>query len=120
MAVFDGIERERDNWDLLYPLEGEGPGGALGARANYGMAAMAELVEELMDRAAAARGLDPDARAQIAPLAQALTGGVVALIDWWRRHPEEPKELHALRAMNFAWRGFERLLDGDLWLPPPA
>lgn len=120
IAVFDGIERERDAWDLLYPLEGKSPGGALGSRANYGMAAMAELVGELMDQAAAARGLDENARAQIAPLAQALTGAVVALVDWWRRHPDEPKELHALRAMNFAWRGLEQLLEGNLWLPPPG
>ncbi len=119
LAVFSGIERSRDAWDLLYPLEGQAPGGALGARATYGMNAMAELVGELMAEAARARGLNEDALAQIAPLAQALTGAVVALIDWWRRHPEEPKEVHALRAMNFAWRGFEQLLEGRVWLPPP-
>ena len=119
IAVFTGIERNRDAWDLLYPLEGEGPGGALGARATYGMAAMAELVGGLMTDAARARGLSEDALAQIVPLAEALTGAVVALVDWWRRHPEEPKEVHALRAMNFAWRGLEQLLEGRVWLPPP-
>jgi AcrR family transcriptional regulator len=118
LAVFSGIERTRDAWDLLYPLEGEGPGGALGARATYGMNAMVELVGELMAESARARGLNEDALAQIAPLAEALAGAVVALIDWWRRHPDEPKEVHALRAMNFAWRGLEQLLDGRVWLPP--
>jgi AcrR family transcriptional regulator len=118
LAVFTEIERNREAWDLLYPLEGPGPGGALGARASYGMAAMTELVRGLMAEAARARGL-PDAMVeQTAPLAGALAGAVVALIDWWRRHPEEPKEVHALRAMNFAWRGFEQLLDGRVWLPP--
>src|SRR5215213_3592814 len=44
LAVFAGIERDRQAWDLLYPLEGEGPGGALGARASYGVTAMTEMV----------------------------------------------------------------------------
>jgi AcrR family transcriptional regulator len=118
LAVFRGIERNRASWDLLYPLEGQAPGGALGARAVYGVTAMAELVQELMAETARARGLDDAMVAQTAPMARALAGAVIALIDWWRTHPEEPLELHALRAMNFAWRGFEQLLDGRLWLPP--
>jgi hypothetical protein len=62
------------------------------------MAAMAELVGELMTEAARARGLSGDALAQITPLANALTGAVVALVDWWR--------------------GLEQLLEGRLWMPP--
>jgi len=50
-------------------------------------------------------------------MAQALAGAVMALVDWWRRHAEEPKELQAARAMNLAWRGFEQLLEGNVWLP---
>jgi hypothetical protein len=119
LAVFAEIERNRETWDLLYPLDAAGPGGPLAERASYGMSAMTELVGELMARAARTRGLADELVAQTAPLAAALAGAVVALIDWWRRHPEEPKELQALRAMNFAWRGFEGLLDGRLWLPPP-
>jgi AcrR family transcriptional regulator len=118
LAVLSGIEASREAWDLLYPLEGRGPGGALGARATYGMTAMNELVEGLMADSARARGLGEDALAHIAPMARALAGAVVALVDWWRLHPEEPKELQALRAMNFAWRGFEQLLEGQVWLPP--
>lgn len=118
LALFTAIERDRDAWDLLYPLEGPGPGGELGGRATYGMNAMTELVQGLMAEAASARGLPDEMVAHTAPLASALAGAVVALIDWWRRHPDEPKELHALRAMNFAWQGFDNLLEGRLWLPP--
>ena len=118
LAVFTGIERNREAWDLLYPLEGQAPGGALGARAVHGVSAMAELVEELMADSARAQGLDDAMVAQTAPMARALSGAVIALTDWWRAHPEEPVELQALRAMNFAWRGFEQLLEGRLWLPP--
>jgi len=120
LAVFTGIEQTREAWDLLYPLEGQGPGGALGARAAYGMSAMTELVEELMAEAARARGLTEEALVHIAPLAEALTGAVVALINWWRRNPHEPKELHAARAMNLTWRGLEQLLEGQVWVPPAA
>ena len=117
LAVFAGIERERDAWDLLYPLEGHGPGGALGARATYGVFAMTEMVEGLMADAARAQGVREEMVAQVAPMARALAGAVLGLVDWWRRHPDEPKELQAVRAMNLTWRGFERLLEGDLWLP---
>jgi len=117
LAVFAGIEQERDAWDLLYPLEGHGPGGALGARATYGVVAMTEMVEGLMADSARARGLPEEMVAQVAPMARALAGAVLGLVDWWRRHPDEPKELQAVRAMNLTWRGFERLLAGELWLP---
>jgi AcrR family transcriptional regulator len=117
LAVFAEIERSRDAWDLLYPLEGEGPSGALGSRAAYGVAAMTELVEGMMAEAGRAAGLAEELVAQTRPMAHALAGAVMALVDWWRRHPEEPAELQAVRAMNLTWRGFERLLAGDVWLP---
>jgi AcrR family transcriptional regulator len=120
LAVFAEIERNRATWDLLYPLDARGPGGALGERASYGTEAMTELVGGLMAEAARAQGLSDEMVAQTAPMAAALAGAVIALIDWWRRHPDEPKELQALRAMNFAWRGFEGLLEGRLWLPPQS
>jgi AcrR family transcriptional regulator len=118
MAVFTGIEQRREAWNLLYPLESESPAGPLGARAAYGMAAMTELVEELMVAAARKRGLPELLVAEVAPQARALTAAVMALTDWWRRHPEEPKELQATRVMNLAWRGFEGVLAAGPWLPP--
>jgi hypothetical protein len=42
----------------------------------------------------------------------------MAIVDWWRLHPEEPKELQATRAMNLAWRGLEGVLDRGPWIPP--
>jgi len=66
---------------------------------------------------ARAQGVREEMVAQVAPMARALAGAVLGLVDWWRRHPDEPKELQAVRAMNLTWRGFERLLEGDLWLP---
>lgn len=117
LAFFGRIESNRETWDLLYPIDGPPPSGVLGERAAHGMSAMTELVEGLMADAARARGLGEEMVAQTAPLAQALAAAMMALADWGRRHPDEPKELHALRAMNFAWRGLEGLLDGRLWLP---
>ena len=117
LAVFAGIERDREAWDLLYPLEGQGPGGALGARATYGVFAMTEMVEGLMADAGRAQGMREEMLVHVAPMARALAGAVLGLVDWWRRHPDEPKELQAVRAMNLMWRGFEQLLDGELWLP---
>jgi len=117
LAVFAGIEQDRDAWDLLYPLEGEGPGGDLGARATYGVVAMTEMVEALMVDSAKANGVADEMIPHVAPMARALAGAVLGLVDWWRRHPDEPKELQAVRAMNFAWVGFEQLIEGRLWLP---
>jgi hypothetical protein len=51
------------------------------------------------------------------PMAHALTGATMAITAWWLEHPEEPKELQALRLMNFAWMGFGDILEGKLWLP---
>jgi len=117
LSVFAGIERDRQAWDLLYPLEGQGPGGTLGARATYGVYAMTEMVEGMLADAARAQGMQEEALAHVAPMARALAGAVLGLVDWWRRHPDEPKELQAVRAMNLVWRGFERLMEGELWLP---
>jgi hypothetical protein len=47
-------------------------------------------------------------------------GTVEGLASWWLRHPEEPKELQALRLMNFAWMGLGNLLEGRLWQPPAS
>jgi hypothetical protein len=78
---------------------------------------MAAVVEDLMAETARAHGLTEQLAAQTAPVARMLAGAVMALADWWRRHPDEPKELQALRAMNFAWRGLEGLLEARYWIP---
>jgi AcrR family transcriptional regulator len=120
VVAFKGIEENLEPWNLLYPLRGPAPRGPLAARAAHGVEAMAELTGQLLAEAAEASGHGPAAVEQTAPLAQALAGAAMATVDWWRRHPEETAELQALRVMNFAWRGFEQLLEGRLWLPPPG
>jgi len=59
-----------------------------------------------------------DAAREGEPLAHALTGATIALLAWSAGRPDEPRELHALRLMNFAWMGLGNLVRGELWLPP--
>ena len=118
LAVFGFIEEHREMWSIFNPPGGIPPGGKIGKRASEGREAMGELLVELLVEAAVAEGVSPEAAVETAPLAHALTATVVAMADWWLRHPDEPRELQALRVMNFAWIGFEHLLQGQMWLPP--
>jgi AcrR family transcriptional regulator len=118
-AVFTFIEEHRESWMLLYPHgpQSGGPFAAGAARANE---EMGRLLTEIFQEAAAAEGIDPKlAAASSEPIAHALVAGVVGLGSWWMRHPEQPKELQALRMMNLAWLGLGELSRGKLWLPPP-
>ncbi len=119
LAVFEFIEEHREAWALLYPHgpQSAGPFAQGAARAN---AAMAGVLTELIREAAEDEGIDPLLAAEASePIAHAFVAAVVGLGSWWTRHPEEPKELQALRLMNFAWIGLGGLVDGRLWLPPP-
>src|SRR5437868_2830813 len=79
---------------------------------------IAELLTQLMTGATSDEGIDSQlAATHLPPLAHALTGATIGLANWWLEHPEEPKELQALRLMNFAWMGFGDILNGELWLP---
>jgi len=79
---------------------------------------MAALLEELLAENARAAGMGEDAALETRPIAHALTGATMAMAAWWLEHSDEPKELQALRLMNFAWMGFGDILEGRLWLPP--
>ncbi len=119
LAVFTFIEEHREAWALLYPHgpQSAGPFAQGAARANE---AMAGVLTELIGEAAQAEGIDPLLAAESsAPMAHALVAAVVGLGSWWAHHPEEPKEMQALRMMNFAWMGLGGLVRGELWLPPP-
>jgi AcrR family transcriptional regulator len=115
-AVFDFVEANREAWALLYTARGT-LGGTLGAGAAEARDAMATLIEELLEESAVASGMARDAVRGSVPMAHALTGATMAIAAWWLEHPEEPKELQALRLMNFAWMGFGDILEGKLWLP---
>jgi AcrR family transcriptional regulator len=112
LAVFDFVERNRQSWLVLYAEGGVAPGEA--ARAGE---EMAELLEELFRQVGAAGGLEADALKHAGTMARAMTAATVAVATDWARDPVEPKELLALRLMNFAWMGFGDLLEGRLWLP---
>jgi AcrR family transcriptional regulator len=118
LAVFTFIEEHRESWMLLYP-HGPQSGGPFAAGAARSNEEMGHLLTEIFLEAAAAEGLDPELAARSSePIAHALVAGVVGLGSWWMRHPEQPKELQALRMMNLAWLGLGELSRGKLWLPP--
>ena len=85
--------------------------------AVRGRLAMSELLAELLSEAAVREGVSAEAAAHTAPLAHALTAAIIGAAHWWLAHPEEPKELQALRIMNMAWMGFGNLIEGRFWLP---
>ena len=118
LAIFRRIEENRETWLLLDPPDAPPPGGELGARAAMNRAAMTELVEGLMLDAARRAGVRDEAREQVPALARAVVGATLGVVGWWLKRPDEPLELQALRVMNLVWHGFERLIGGDLWLPP--
>jgi AcrR family transcriptional regulator len=118
IAVFDFVERNREGWAILYPARGAAGGGTIGSGAAEARDAMAALLEELLAENARALGMGEEAVLETRPFAHALTGATMAMAAWWLEHSDEPKELQALRLMNFAWMGFGDILEGRLWLPP--
>ena len=77
------------------------------------------LLTEIFLEAAATEGIDARLAAEASePLAHAMVAAVVGLGAWWMRHPDQPKELQALRMMNLAWLGLGELSRGKLWMPP--
>jgi AcrR family transcriptional regulator len=119
-AVFEFVEDNAEAWDLLYPSGPRGPGPAH-SLALDAQEAMADLLGDLFAEIAIAHGVDEElARTETAAQAWAMTGATIAAASWWRRHPEEPRDLHALRLMNFAWQGLGNLLEQRIWLPPQS
>lgn len=116
LEVFAFVEDHHDAWLVLYPGGGLA-GGPVGAGAARARDAMASLLAELFERTAREAGLPPEAVAQTAMLAHAVTGATIASASWWLEHPHEPKEVPALRLMNLVWRGFEGLMDARVWFP---
>jgi AcrR family transcriptional regulator len=120
LAVFTFIGEHRDAWALLYP-HGPHGGGLFAAGAARASEAMAGLLTRLIREAAEGEEVDRRlAEESSEPIAHALVAAVVGLASWWLRHPEEPKELQALRVMNFAWMGLGDIMRGKLWVPPPG
>lgn len=119
LAVFDFIEANREAWALLYPSGPNVPAGPVPASAARAFGDMVALMARLMRDTAVGAGIAPGAASHTEPMAHALVAATVAMGSRWLDHPEEPKELQALRLMNFAWMGFGNFFEGRLWLPPP-
>jgi AcrR family transcriptional regulator len=119
LAVFTFVERERDSWAILLGevTQGTGPFARDGAAVRR---ELADLIAELLRRAASAEGLQTDALGITDQLARALMGAGESLAVWWGEHPEEPVEHVALLLMNFAWNGLGGLIAGRTWTPPGA
>jgi AcrR family transcriptional regulator len=119
LAVFAFVDESAEAWDLLYPSAGVA--GAFSATAAAAQEAMAELLSELFAEVAIEQGVEAElARTEAAAQGWAMTGATIAAGTFWRRHPQEPRELHALRLMNFAWQGLGNVLEQRIWLPPPV
>jgi AcrR family transcriptional regulator len=116
LAVFEFVERNRQPWLVLHPEGGMAPG-SFGAEAARASSEMAGLLEELFRQVGSARGMADELLENSGTMARAMTAATVSVATEWARDPREPKELMALRLMNFAWMGMGDLLAGRLWLP---
>ncbi|MFL5904531.1 MAG: hypothetical protein ACJ76Q_12080, partial [Solirubrobacteraceae bacterium] len=112
---FAWIDDNRDGWRVVY-LEAT-RSAAVEAGGSWARARMAEILGGLLAENAVADGISRGMRTHIESLANMLTWATMAAADYWLDHPDEPPDLQALRLMNFCWVGFERMLDGHLWLP---
>lgn len=120
VAVFTFIEEHRESWRLLYP-HGPASGGPFAVAAERASEAMAGLLTRLLTENAVEQGIDPEVAGEGSePLAHALVAATEGLASWWLRHPEQPKELQAMRLMNLTWTGLANLVQGRLWEPADA
>jgi AcrR family transcriptional regulator len=117
LAFFTFVERHGDSWSVMLGdvTAGTGPFAADGAEIRR---EMADLVSDLLRRAADAEGLDVGDLAD--QLAWALIGAGESLAVWWAENSGEPAEKMALVLMNFAWSGLGGLVRGESWTPSPA
>jgi AcrR family transcriptional regulator len=116
-AFLSWVESNREGWRVLYPA-GPVRSGPLAAGLAGSRQAMAAALTRLLVDTAAGEGVAAEARAHIEPLAHALVAAAEATAEWWLAHPEEPKDLQAVRLMNFAWHGLGGMLAGEMWTPP--
>jgi AcrR family transcriptional regulator len=114
LAFFDWVEEHRDGWALLHR---DAAGAPFAVEFVRRRTETVRLVGRLFGEVAAAEGLNPQLAEATDTLAHAFGGAAEAIANRWLDHPDEPKELQALRLMNLVWMGFGDLLRGRLWLP---
>ena len=117
LEVFKFIEEHRAAWAVLYLPDS--PGGPFGGPAAGATQAIADLMVEQFRETAGAQGIVPAAQAHLESMAHAFVHATIGLGRWWMDHPDEPRDLQALRLMNFAWMGLGNLAKGAFWVPPP-
>lgn len=117
LAFLDWVDKNREGWRVLYP---SGPirTGPLASGLAHSRQTMAETLTRLITDTASGEGISPAAQAHIEPLAHALVAATEAVAEWWLAHPDESRDLQAMRLMNFVWQGFGDLVAGRLWIPP--
>ena len=113
VALFEFYDENPDLAAISYPLEAP-----FVEAAVQGRVAMADMLTKLFVATAVSEGVDPDVAHEAEPLAYMLTGATLAMLRWCADRPDEPRDLHALRLMNFAWMGLGNLVRGELWIPP--
>jgi AcrR family transcriptional regulator len=116
LAYFDFVERYRWGWTVLYSQYAGG--GELARELDANRAAVTDQLADLFVDVARASGMAEELLGEVRVQAHTFEGAAEGLGRRWLQHPDEPKELQALRLMNFAWRGIERLIGGDVWFPP--
>src|SRR3954470_24533346 len=115
-AYLGWVDAHRELWARFF-LEASARGGAPAARVDELSREVGETLAELFGGSARAAGVG--AMAEVEAMAVCLQGATSAMARWWLDHPDVPRDLVALRLVNFAWRGLEELMHGNLWLPPP-
>jgi AcrR family transcriptional regulator len=116
LAFFTWVDVERDAWRTIHrDLAGGGPGASAFAHAREQLVAR---VAALLADTARAEGLPPTLAAETTALGEALAGAAEAMATWWLDGGDGDARAMAVRLMNIAWTGLERIVHGELWLPP--
>ena len=118
LALFDWVQDNQRAWSFLYLNDPGGPQALAPARARS-RAVVAATSARMFAESSLRGGVSPDIAARGEGVAYALFSAVEGMIEWWLGHPEESKEMHALRLMNLLWQGLGDLQQGHLWFPPP-
>ena len=109
------VDDNREVYARLF-VEARARGGEPAALVERLSRELAGTLAELFASTAREAGVAP--MAEVEAQAICLYGATEAMARWWLEHPEVPRDLVALRIVNFAWMGQENLMRGRLWLPP--
>lgn len=117
VAYFDFVDEHREVWRILYPQASRGEQRFAPQLREVQLGSI-RMMAELFTTAADEEQTEPALAEMAEPLAWGFVGAATAIALRWLQHPDESKELQATRLMNFAWKGFGALLEGNAWQPP--